>query len=50
MLKKGFSRRPTNIVTKAFEYAKYSPYSFDKKDVILFNKSVKVILKNLGVK
>jgi len=49
MLIEGFSKRSTNIVTKAFEYAKYSPYIFEKNDVLLFNKSVANILKKIGV-
>ena len=48
MLKFGFSRKATNVVTKVFEYAKYSPYSLDKKDVAMFNKSVSIILKKIG--
>ena len=49
MLKYGLSKKATNIVTKAFEYAKYSPYTLDKNDAILFNRAVSTILKNLGV-
>jgi len=48
MLKFGFSRKATNVVTKAFEYAKFSPYILDKKDVALFNKSITSIIENLG--
>jgi len=47
MLKKGFSRRATNIITKSFEYAMYSPYSFEESDILLFNKSMLIILKNI---
>jgi len=49
MLKYGLSKKATNIVTKAFEYAKYSPYTLDRKDAILFNRAVSTILKNFGV-
>ena len=48
MLKEGFSKKATNIVTKAFEYAMYSQYDIDKKDVTLFNKHIVIILKNAG--
>ena len=48
MLKEGFSRRATNVVTKAFEYAMYSEYPLDEKDITLFNKHIIIILKNAG--
>lgn len=48
MLKEGFSKKATNIVTNAFEYAMYSQYNIDEKDVTLFNKNIVIILKNAG--
>jgi hypothetical protein len=48
MLKQGFSQNATNFVTKTFEYALYSPYPIDKKDVVMFNINIEIILKNAG--
>jgi len=48
MLKEGFSKKATNIVTEAFEYAMYSQYDMDKKEVTLFNEHIVIILKNAG--
>jgi hypothetical protein len=47
MLKMGFSRIATNYITKCFEYAMYSPHSFEKSDISLFNKSMFSILRKM---
>ncbi|MFW6121028.1 MAG: hypothetical protein ACOC80_09055, partial [Petrotogales bacterium] len=49
LLKQGFSNSATNKVTKAFEYAMYSPYTLDEIDVSLFNRNLRTLLQKLGV-
>ena len=49
MINEGFSRSATNVVTKAFEYAMYSPYPIEKKHVSLFNTNISIILSEGGV-
>jgi hypothetical protein len=48
MIKDGLPRKATDAVTQTFELALYSPYPLSKDDVTLFNKNIRVILKNLG--